>query len=154
MEFEKNRVVRASVSFTASDGHVITTPHHVKSLLLRTVDAGSTEEFTGQYSHGPFVKLEITHWSLAPQGHVLLEGEGLVGISSKHSCHRCGPKAPGEGVEALPPATRWAIFPLAGGLPWSLGATVTDTDFRGVLHSAPEPSGTVPSVDTFWKLQR
>ena len=88
MEFEKNTVVRASVSFTASDRHAITTTYHVKNLLLRIVNAGSIEEFTGQYSHGPFLKLEITHLSLAPQSHVLLEGEGLVGISSKHSCHR------------------------------------------------------------------
>ena len=63
---------------------------------------------------------------------------------------RQSPRGKGPGSA---PITRWAILALAGGLQWFLATKLMGIDVRQLLHSAPEPSSTVPSTDTCWKLQ-
>ena len=71
-------------------------------------------------------------------------------IQALSQTRRQSPRGKGPGSA---PITRWAILPLAGGLQWFLATKVMGIDVHQLLHSAPEPSSTVPSTDTCWKLQ-
>lgn len=57
---------------------MLTVAHHSKNIFLRTANAGTIAKF----SHGPvfpgaILKLEVTHSLLAPQNHVILDGERI-----------------------------------------------------------------------------